>query len=761
MIKRLSFFVTILFSAVSIMAQSSLERQGDQAMEMGFYKSAVGYYQQAAKKKLTNQLIYKMGDANRKANLYAESVKYYKQLAHTPQAVDFDDLYYHLGCMLMNCGQYDSAYFYFDRYLSSFAQKEEFTALATQKLRNCEWIKDGASTAQSSLAYGVSREGKNVNTPAGESGAVMIGDTMILFNSMQDISKNNKNSLSEGLMLMQVFEAPVSMAGKPGPSILNEWGLNSKDMHSGNVAFDPINQRLFFNRCKDDDFSSIPCDIYETHVKKGRWTKPQRVAGDVNVSGYTSTQPSVGYLPDSTVILYFSSDRPGGMGGLDIWYTLIGKDGDILIPCVNLGNPINTIGNEITPFYDNQKGRLYFSSDFHYGFGGYDVFYSIGNRDSWELPVNLGTPLNSTTNDLYFTVNNSNPNVGYLTSNRSKDGANTCCNDIYRWKSQKAQPKVEPVHQEIAVQRKGAVHNLLPISLYFDNDIPDPKSELFTTTATYFQTYNRYMFRRNAYKNAFAGEADEQRRDSLLAEVDYFFEHEVHDNCVKFEEFINLLIDDLRSGRRVSMTVEGYASPVHSSIYNKKISRRRVASIVNQLMDYDHGRLRQFLTSKSDTTGSLVIREVAYGSSRAAEGVSTSRSDAAKSVYSVDASRERRIEIQDYQYLEDDSSLISCLRIPSRALHIGTFFTGETADVEVRLQHSAFLEQSLDFISVGNPNMTVVGYSKLTPGRDLVIYMKMDNRKASPVVSDFIPLTIRIKGEDVTQTLFLEYTLVK
>lgn len=776
---KVLLLVAINVCSLTAQAQSSLERQGDQAMEMGFYKAAVDYYQMAAKKSLSDQLTYKLGDANRMADLYASSVKYYRQLAHSPQAIDFEDLYYHLADMLMHCGEYDSAYFYFNRYLNAFPSNEVLIANARQKIRNCEWLADGAVTAQSEVAYAVAHEGKNINSESAESGAVLIGDTMILFNSMQDLNSLEKENAkgknkekkekkesekNNTLMLMQIFEAPVTLAGKAGPSEINQWNLNSKDMHTGNVAYDPVGQRIFFNRCKDDDFSNIPCDIYVTQFKKGKWTKAVRMGGDVNMLGYTSTQPSVAYMPDSTLVLFFSSDRPGGYGGLDIWYTIIDSASGQPSECRNLGQMVNTPGNEITPFFDNISQRLYFSSNWHYGYGGYDVFYTTGSIGEGFLdPINMGNTLNSSANELYFSVNTSNPKNGYLASNRKGSFGNaTCCNDIYRWRTQKPkQPKVEEVPVAV-VEKKGAVHSLLPISLYFDNDIPDPKSELYTTTQTYFQTYNRYMFRRHTYKNAFAGVDDEQRRDSLLAEVDYFFDNEVHANCVKFEDFINLLIEDLSAGRRVSMTVEGYASPVHSSQYNVKISRRRVGTIVNQLMEYDHGRLRRFLSNAgNDTVGSLVIRERAYGSTRSAQGVSDNRSDASRSVYSVDASRERRIEIQDYQYLEDDSALISCLRIPSRAKHIGTFRCGEMADVEVHLQHSALLEQSLDFISVGSPNLSVVGYSRVTPGRDLVIYLRMDNRKASPIVSDFIPLTIRIKGEEVTQNLFLEYTLVR
>ena len=77
------------------------------------------------------------------------------------------------------------------------------------------------------------------------------------------------------------------------------------------------------------------------------------------------------------------------------------------------------------------------------------------------------------------------------------------------------------------------------------------------------------------------------------------------------------------------------------------------------------------------------------------------------------------------------------------------------------MKHEAIKETTLDFISVGSKDVKVVGYSKLTPGRELIIYLRMDNRKAEPSVSSFLPITLRVAGEHVTQTMFVEYTLEK
>lgn len=754
-----TLIISFLFSVLSSVcfAQSDDLREGDEAFRYGYYKTAVDYYKAAYKKQASPAIAYKIAEACRLSNSYTEAIRYYATVLNSTSAAQYPHCEYFLAAMYRNSGYADSALFFYQRYLRD-AENETLERRARQEARACQWVLDSLPDTNHFTIY---HESTNINTAYSESGAVMMGDSLLFYSSMRELSKpGSKDAIYSDLVLMQLFSADFS-GNEPNKGTVNDWGFNNKEKHSCNIAFDPLHQNVYFTLCSPDDFAEIPCDIYVSHFQKGKWQKARKLGGTVNLEGYNNTQPSVAYLPDSTTLLFFASNRPGGMGGYDIWYTII-KEGKTPADPVNLGTPVNTEGNEITPFYDNRKQRLYFSSDWHLGFGGYDVFMSEGFRDSWQNPVNLGATLNSPANDIYFTVNSDIPNSGYLTSNRTGSffiNGNTCCNDIYQWKiEKKTQPRRRIVVEPVVVQQKTAIHHLLPIKLYFHNDEPDPKSKLATTSTTYFQTYNRYMFLRNDYKKAHTIANGNVVYDSICDAIDYFFDYDVQYNCERFEQFLNLLLDDLKAGHRISMTVEGYASPIHTSKYNELISKRRIASIVNQIMEYKKGILTRYMGTNG---GSLQIREVAYGSSHAGREVSADPRHTNKSIYSVEAAKERRIEILDYQYLEDDSSLISCLHLPTRAMHVGTYFTGEYADIQVHLNHTALSETTLDFISVGSPDVKVVGYSKLTPGRELVIYLRMDNRKAEPTVSSFIPITLRVNGEQITQTMFLEYTLEK
>ena len=161
---------------------------------------------------------------------------------------------------------------------------------------------------------------KPFNTPGSETGALRVGDTVMVFSSMPP--KVNTNShFDMGGGVMQVYQARIAKSGKVSRPRLDRWGLNSRRDHTGNIAIDPLSQDLYFTR---GDVESLDCEIYVAKKKKRRgWEKPVRLKGPVNLKGYTSTHPSVGRLADSTVILYFVSNRPGGLGGNDIWYTLV------------------------------------------------------------------------------------------------------------------------------------------------------------------------------------------------------------------------------------------------------------------------------------------------------------------------------------------------------------------------------------------------------------------------------------------------------
>lgn len=190
-------------------------------------------------------------------------------------------------------------------------------------------------------------------------------------------------------------------------------------------------------------------------VDNGKFAKPVKLPA-INAKGYTSTQPHVATMAIGKTrreVLFYASDRKGGRGGMDIWYSILNKEGIPGKP-VNAGRHINSVRNEITPFYDEIADELYFSSDFHPGFGGYDVFRVAGDWRNLSAPVNMGTTVNSRVDDTYFRIYDDKR--GYMVSNRVGGLqllSPTCCDDIYEVVLKEKEPEKEEIQPDSAVVR--------------------------------------------------------------------------------------------------------------------------------------------------------------------------------------------------------------------------------------------------------------------------------------------------------------------
>lgn len=503
--------------------------------------------------------------------------------------------------------------------------------------------------------------GHNVNSRSSECSAIVIGDSLLLYATTQPMTSGN--FFNSDYSLLQVYQAPIDADGHVGEGTPCTWGMNNSNHNIYNLAYDSVNQTLYFTQSESID-SNSNSEIYSMHYRKGKWQKPKKVGGDVNMKDCTNTNPAIQYNEDGTITLYYSSNREGGCGGMDIWYSIIenGKPQR----SINLGMPVNSTYDEVTPFYDNNSQTLFFSQNCECGFGGFDILKSEGSLNTWKTPVRLPEPINSAYNDLYFVTCNSlyqGKLTGFLASNREDSYFSTdtaCCNDIYQWHfalqekkakpTPKPRPKVEEVvyndyvEEEVKPQPKTYKY-LLPIKLYFHNDEPDPKSKVGKTDQTYYQTYNRYMFLRQKYIDAQNSITDSLQRDSAIAAINTFFDEEVHDNCSRFERFIDLIAQKLMEGYTITLTVNGYASPLHTSNYNKVLSQRRIETIINQFRTWRKGILQKYIDH-----GALKIIEVSYGSSTATqEQQLRDYNNQLMSVYSVDAAYERRIEIVDYE----------------------------------------------------------------------------------------------------------------
>ncbi len=196
--------------------------------------------------------------------------------------------------------------------------------------------------------------------------------------------------------------------------------IQEQNFHTGNLAFSNDGKRLYFTRCKENLDAQMICSIYGSKQnEKGKWQKAQRLTGGVNNENndWSSTHPTLFFDDKKKLdILYFASNKPGGIGDYDLYSCIVDANFMSDLP-KNLGNKINTIGKEITPFYDIENQNLYFSSDGLGGLGGLDIFKAKDKgRGRLEKPENLLLPVNSGADDFYYFF--ASDTLSYFSSNR-------------------------------------------------------------------------------------------------------------------------------------------------------------------------------------------------------------------------------------------------------------------------------------------------------------------------------------------------------
>ena len=225
----------------------------------------------------------------------------------------------------------------------------------------------------------------------------------------------------------------------------NDWSLAQQvenlpilpDVSFGNGAFSPDGSRFYYTQNQNGSIKKgkkTASYLYLiTRTDKG-WSAPIALPKALNTEGGITTHPFVFHKNDMEY-LYFSSDRQGGQGGMDIWYSTRSLKNEAFSEAQNAGSIINTAGDDMTPYFDVEENTLYFASNGRATFGGLDIFKSKGSENRWVTPENIGMPFNSGADDWYY-IKNKSKTGGFFVSNRALgvDKITSKDDDIYKFK---------------------------------------------------------------------------------------------------------------------------------------------------------------------------------------------------------------------------------------------------------------------------------------------------------------------------------------
>lgn len=641
---RFYLILAFLLLAGGSFAQNELGKYlefADEKSKQGDYVYALEYYEKAMQyDSSTVSILWRYAETLKAYKDYRRAEIYYQQVYEKEEANIYPASLLEWALMTKQNGKYDEAIELFKRAKKKYAKKKkEYLYLKSkQELESCLWAKSVLKDTSDLVAVNLPA---GLNTVNSEFGHTIIDKEFILSSLRADSIDSREEVYSpeykHGIYSFDLNDSLRHNATKI--EVLDQ-------VNSGNGSLSPDGKRFYFSQCESRDYN-YHCQVAVSRFRDGKWNTPELLGDIINEPGANTTMPHVSIF-EGEETLFFASDKPGGEGGLDIYFSEISDNGNKFGKVREL-KKANSPDNELSPWYSGREQRIYFSSSWWNGFGGQDVHYLPIYNGSLAAPVNAGQPINSPANDQYFFKAG---DTAYVSSNRigvlyAKNP--TCCSDIFAF--------TEPV-RIAPVTKKETLADLnkrLPVTLYFHNDVPGPRTYEPSTTVSYLDSYNDYLRMIPEYKKEYAKGLNGERAADAEEDIENFFTQYVEQGAKDLRLFLDLLAEELEKGIRIRLNVQGFASPLAKTDYNVSLTRRRIMSLENELKRIDNGFFAPFLGGTATNGGKLEIVGVPFGEYTAEKLTSDNPNDQKNSVFSRAAAIERKIQIQSVSYLDSNA----------------------------------------------------------------------------------------------------------
>jgi hypothetical protein len=664
--KTIYLFILCFGMLANTQAQSikQLLKQGSDAMSIKDYSSATQIYNQVIlidSSNVTYQLLF--ADASRLNYDNTAALHWYEKIFKQDNGKTYTEVPFYIATQLKNTGKYKDAKKYFDKYYKK--QKNSKDKIKKQLALKAKQEFDACDIAQILIKnpgdVKILHLDSMVNSKVSEY-APFEYDSLLYFSSLRDKSKSDANGVGFN-KLYTAHKSPTKenkfLKAQELDSLFNKNGI-----HNANTSFNSDFTKIFVSRCGAVNATQYKCEIYVSDFKEGHWTDLKKLPSPINVEGSNTTQPCFSELNGKDV-LFFASDRGAGEGAMDIWYAYMNKDESFETP-INAGKKVNTIEDEITPWYVKENNTLFFSSTWHKGLGNFDIFKSeyknntstgsaTTSTGSVQLEFtdaqNLGYPINSSYNDIYYSIN-SKKDKAYISSNRIGsyfEDKPSCCNDIYSFPITPLTEPPKPIDTTALIINQMKV--LCPLTLYFHNDEPEPKTKVIITKKNYKKTYDDYTVLKQKYFAEYTKGLEGDAKNLAQNRVENFFEDSVDAGMQDLEKFAQLLQQVLVRGEKVKITMKGYCSPLASTDYNVNLAKRRISSLQNYFLEYNNGEFVKYVNNTNPAEGNIEFTNEDIGELPISK-VSDDVKDVRNSVYSPYAACERKIQIIAVSYLK-------------------------------------------------------------------------------------------------------------
>ena len=585
-------------------------KKGDQFYAIGEYFDAAAEYKKAysrtqtKEKEKRGQRAWKMSQSYRRINYTAKAIGGYQNAIRYgyPDSM----AYFYLAQLQQKNGDYKSAV----KSYNAFLEKKPGDTLSINGLKGCELAQKWKG--EFSL-YSIKKE-PILTSRRSDFCPALLGDDsdMLYFTSTRNDAQGKEISGITGTKSSDIFFSRKDDKGKweqPEPA---EGELNS-EYEEGACCFSPDGKTMYLTRCTYDSDYPRYAEIYTSTRSDASWSKPQllQISKDT-LSSFA--HPAIS--PDGSW-LYFTSDMPGGQGGLDIWRIAITEHG--LGGVENVGFPINTPGDEMFPVF-RPNGDFYFSSNGHVGMGGLDIIK--GTCDSlgvWTLE-NLKYPMNSSGDDFGITFEGLH-NRGYFSTNRG-DARGW---DHIMWFE----------HPEVIQTVKGWVYEkdgyelpeglvymvgddgtYLKISVRGDGSFEQEVKP--NVNYVFLGTCKGYLNHKEELSVDTSSVSKEYTLQFPLASINnpvlirnIFYEFDSAELLESSTLALDSLIDLLNENPNVTIELAAHCDYRGADEYNEKLSQRRAESVVNYLIAHGIDTLRLTPVGYGEKRPKVVTRKIA------------------------------------------------------------------------------------------------------------------------------------------------------
>ena len=595
--KYIIHLLLALLTCAPVFGQSfkKLIKTADKYYKEGFYTEAVNTYLEAEKEAPNDMdLATKIGQAYLESKYKDRALPYLKKVYE--QSEDHSaSLLFSLGLSYQYNHKFMEALIYFEEY----REKVKNTFTADQHIMQCaigiEYVNNPKDVKITNL--------KTLNSDNQDYAPLITADgKSLIFTSRREGSTGGEmaydNNYYEDIYISHLKGDQWAAPEKISKNI-------NTNYHECGAAISPDGKQLFIYMDEGDG------DFYVSTFDGNEWSVPRPVTG-VN-SPYRELSISINGEGNK---LYFSSNRPGGYGGFDLYVSTLDQYGEWGKP-INLGPKINTEGDEDAPFIHPDGDVLYFSSTGQLGMGGFDIFKSKWHREKWSTPVNLGYPINTAQDDNYLVLTKNNVFGYYATAREDGLGGN----DIYAIKmdkkdyqttdasmtlTRKGQKVVylvgkvsdsktgKPLDAEITLSDNSK--NIVITRIYADPisgsfRIPIPEGSNFGLTVEQegylFYSQNIQQSELVAQKELHVDVTLQPAQVGTIGVLKNIF-FDTNQSSIKTESLVELnqIYALLKAQPNIVIRINGHTDNVGDDAYNQQLSERRARAVADYLLNF-------------------------------------------------------------------------------------------------------------------------------------------------------------------------------